>query len=114
MNAGHLRHHIRIDRAAKPWPVVDGEPVPEWAEYSKPWAELKPVSARELVATGLTVARETVTVEMRYSSLSAVITANEEWRMVYRDRQYDIRHADTFTRRHQGAVTLICEARSDA
>lgn len=117
MNAAALRNRITIERAPKPWPLDEArQPYPSWEEFGRPWADVQPISLRsaEAVAAGLTVAMELVTVKMRYSERDSAITADEQWRMTYKSRLYNIRSVDSRTRRHLGEITMICEARGDA
>jgi SPP1 family predicted phage head-tail adaptor len=117
MRAGDLRDRITIDRAPKPWPQDDAmQPTPAWAEYGRPWADVQPISLRspEAQSAGLTVALDLVTVRIRYSERDAAITADEQWRVTYKSRLYNIRNVDSRTKRHLGEITMLCEARADA
>lgn len=117
MNAANLRHRITIERAPKPWPQDDAmQPAPAWEEYGRPWADVQPISMRrpEAQAAGLTVALDLVTISIRYSERDAAITADEEWRVSYKSRLYNIRNVDSVTKRHLGEITMLCEARGDA
>lgn len=73
LEAGKLRHRIRIDR---PTPVLDsngdevqadnGEVLREWVEIASVWASVEPLSAREFLQSSTTQAQVIARVTMRY------------------------------------------------
>jgi SPP1 family predicted phage head-tail adaptor len=73
IEAGKLRHRIRIDR---PTPVLDsngdevqadnGEVLREWVEIDRVWGAVKPASVREFIQSSTTQSQIIARVEMRY------------------------------------------------
>lgn len=52
LKAGRLRHRIEIQEPVSVQDETTGRPTITWVTFARPWAEVKPISARELIAAG--------------------------------------------------------------
>lgn len=65
MNIGKLRHRIII-QTQRLRPSVYGAAVPEWGDLHTVWAEVKPISGRELLLANQIHAETTTQIWLRY------------------------------------------------
>lgn len=65
MQAGRMRHRITI-RNFTTGRSPSGQPKEEWRDGATIWAEVKGISGRELVASGMEKAEATIRVWVRY------------------------------------------------
>ncbi len=87
MEAGKLRHRIGLER------YENGGQDPEtgwalpaaWVEFGKAWAEVTPVSAKELIAAAATQVKYDTRIKIRYRK-----DINEKDRIRFRDQLYNI------------------------
>ncbi|WJM83217.1 phage head closure protein [Pectobacterium brasiliense] len=65
MKAGGLRHRVTIQNFTT---IRDagGQPIETWNDGATVWAEVSPISGRELVASGAVSAEATIRVWMRF------------------------------------------------
>lgn len=67
MNIGKMRHRVTIHNFTTARDS-GGQPVETWNDGATVWAEVAPVSGRELVASGAVSAEATIRVWMRFRS----------------------------------------------
>ncbi len=87
MEAGKLRHRIGLER------YQTGGQDPEtgwalpaaWVEFGKAWAEVTPVSAKELIAAAATHVKYNTRIKIRYRS-----DIDEKDRINFRGKLYNI------------------------
>lgn len=65
MKAGRLRHHVTIQNFTTTRDA-GGQPIKTWFDAATVWAEVAPISGRELVASGAVSAEATIRVWMRH------------------------------------------------
>ncbi|HCT3326637.1 phage head closure protein [Proteus vulgaris] len=65
MKAGRLRHHITIQKAEKKR-TPSGSVVTEWVNIAAVAAEVKAISGRELMASGMIMSEATIRIWLRY------------------------------------------------
>lgn len=65
MRAGRLRHRVTIQSFTT---IRDagGQPIEAWSDVDTVWADVSPISGRELVAAGAVSAEATIRVWMRF------------------------------------------------
>lgn len=92
MRASELDRLITVQRAPKPWtPNAVGQRAPVWAEYFRPWAAVRHMSATEVVAANQVAGSIDTLFRLRYDSVSSTITNDESFRILYEGRYYDIK-----------------------
>ncbi|MCW2485941.1 phage head closure protein [Candidatus Symbiopectobacterium sp. NZEC127] len=67
MRIGRLRHRVTIQNFTTTRDD-SGQPIKTWFDAATAWAEVAPISGRELVASGAVSAEATIRVWMRYRS----------------------------------------------
>ena len=87
LKAGRLRHRVTFQRSELT-KLPSGQRENKWVTVTTTWAEVKPISGRELLTAGAEMSEITVRVWMRYRP-----DINAACRMVYRDQVYDIQSA---------------------
>lgn len=89
MRAGPLRHRVIFER---PVVVRDsyGQETTVWTEAVTLWAQIAPVSGRELLASNNEVAEGTIRIRVRANPGLDSITP--KWRCRFRERIFNIRH----------------------
>jgi SPP1 family predicted phage head-tail adaptor len=65
--AGRLRHRIRVEQQVQTKNSF-GETDVEWEELDTFWAEIRPLSARDLLASEQVASESTTVIIMRYNS----------------------------------------------
>lgn len=86
IQAGKLRHRIEIQHKVTPRdPVTLEFGEPEWQMFAKVWAQVSPLSARDLIAAQAAQSEATARIVIRYRS--GVLPT---MRIVYRDEVYSI------------------------
>ncbi|WP_054892278.1 MULTISPECIES: phage head closure protein [unclassified Pseudomonas] len=86
MRAGDLRHRIEIQHRVTPRdPVTLEIGEPEWQLFAKVWAQITPLSARDLIAAQAAQSEATARIVIRYRS--GVLPT---MRIAYRDEVYSI------------------------
>ncbi|MDN4511426.1 Phage head-tail joining protein [compost metagenome] len=86
MRAGDLRHRIEIQHKVTPRdPVTLEFGEPEWQLFTQVWAQVSPLSARDLIAAQAAQSEATARMVIRYRH--GVLPA---MRIVYRDEIYSI------------------------
>ncbi len=86
IQAGKLRHRIEIQHKVTPRDPVTGEfGEPSWQLFAKVWAQVTPLSARDLIAAQAAQSEATARMVIRYRAglLSTM-------RIVYRGEVYSI------------------------
>lgn len=87
MQAGQLRHRIRIER-----PVVTltsaGEPIASWAEVDTVWAAVAPTTGREYFLRDQVRDEVDTAILMRWSPNVAAM--DPTWRVVFQSVEYDV------------------------
>lgn len=93
MIAGKLRRRVEIqkDRGPSDPPAATGETVDRWVTVTTVWASIEPLRAREYFEAAQTKADTTHLVTMRYSSLTAGLTAKH--RLKWDGRYYYLQPA---------------------
>lgn len=87
--ASRLRHRITIYRPPDPEVDVDeaGQPLDEWVRVTETWAEIKPLSGRELFAAQQANAEVTARITLRYridiDRTMKVVFGKEEFEILY-------------------------------
>lgn len=66
MRAGRMRHPIHIQRVTETSPNAYGEPTRGWLNLVSAWAEVSPLSGRELFAAQQVNAETTHRIRMRH------------------------------------------------
>ncbi|MEX9222311.1 phage head closure protein [Providencia rettgeri] len=84
MQAGRLRHKVTFQRNELV-KLPSGARENQWVDIATTRAEVKPISGRELLASGAEMSEITVRVWMRYRS-----DINSTCRMVFNGLNYDI------------------------
>ncbi len=92
MNIAGLRVRITIQKDVT---VTDryGNHVSEWQDYASCWAAPYSQSGEEAESAGHTVEGDKVEFTVRFSTLTAAITA-KQYRVLFGDRIYNITHVD--------------------
>ncbi|ATA26808.1 head-tail adaptor protein [Brenneria goodwinii] len=79
MKAGRLRHRVTIQNFTTTRDA-GGQPIETWSDGATVWAEVAPISGRELVASGAVSAEATIRVWMRFrrdvSAVSRLLCLN--------------------------------------
>ncbi|WP_443693139.1 phage head closure protein [Pseudomonas protegens] len=67
MKAGDLRHQVELQHQVTPRDTATGEyGEPEWQLFAKVWAQVSPLSARDLIAAQAGQSEATARVVIRY------------------------------------------------
>lgn len=86
IQAGKLRNRIELQHKVTPRdPVTLEFGEPEWQMFAKVWAQVSPLSARDLIAAQAAQSEATARIVIRYRS--GVLPT---MRIVYRDEVYSI------------------------
>ena len=86
IQAGKLRHQIEIQHKVTPRDPMTGEfGEPAWDLFAKVWAQVTPLSARDLIAAQAAQSEATARIVIRYR-----IGVLSTMRIVYRDEVYSI------------------------
>ncbi len=93
VNAGELRHRITI---RKPSVTQDdiGNEIVSWGDFVKTWAAAQNLHGSEYFAAAARQAEKTVKFKIRY-----VRGIDTTMRIVFRDKEYDIKSVDDITYR---------------
>lgn len=67
MKTGRLRHHITIQKSER-GQTPSGSVITQWVDVATVSAEVRPVSGRELIASGMQVSEQTIRIWLRYRS----------------------------------------------
>ncbi|MBD2781538.1 phage head closure protein [Xenorhabdus szentirmaii] len=65
MRAGRLRHRITLQKNESSRSPM-GSVINKWVDIADVWAEVQPISGRELVASGAVLSEATVRIWLRY------------------------------------------------
>ncbi|CAM3201431.1 phage head closure protein [Xenorhabdus nematophila] len=65
MRAGRLRHRITLQKNESSRSPM-GSVINKWVDVADVWAEVQPISGRELVASGAVLSEATVRIWLRY------------------------------------------------
>jgi len=85
MQAGKLRHRITLQHKVNVQDQLTGAVNPEWRDMATVWADVVPLSARELIAAQATQGQITTRITIRYR---AGLTNDN--RIVFRGQIYNI------------------------
>lgn len=85
LDAGELRHYIRIDSRTNTRDSNTGESVTTWTKLADVWAKISPLSGKEFIAAQSVSSEVTGRVTIRYRD--DVSATN---RIVYRNKVYNI------------------------
>ena len=86
MRAGDLKHRIEIQHKVTPSDPVTGEfGEPVWELFAKVWAQVSPLSARDLIAAQAGQSKATARMKIRYRA--GVLST---MRIAYRNEVYSI------------------------
>lgn len=78
LEAGKLRHRIKIERPVITQDQNTGAPITEWMEVATVWASINPMSARDLIASQAEASKVMGRITIRYRS-----DINETMRLVH-------------------------------
>ncbi|MBD2782858.1 phage head closure protein [Xenorhabdus szentirmaii] len=84
MRAGRLRHRVTIEKQTSSR-TPSGSVIREWSDVASVWAEVRPISGRELVASGAVLTEVTIRIWLRYR---ADITTSH--RIIYQGNSFAI------------------------
>lgn len=84
MNAGKLRHYIDLQSPTVSVGTMGGTSI-AFAHNSYAWARVEPQAGGEATTAGMTEARNTVLVTMRYHA-----TVRPTWRIVLGSKTYEV------------------------
>jgi SPP1 family predicted phage head-tail adaptor len=87
MQAGQLRHRVRVDRPSYSQ-TATGEPVISWVEAATVWAAVVPTSGREYYMRDQTRDEVDTAILMRWSPQLAEMGAT--WKVVFKGVEYDV------------------------
>lgn len=85
MNAGDLRHRVTIEAATQTVDSATGASVPSFAEWKKWYADVRPLSGRELERAKSICQTTNYLVKMRYCP-----GLNSKYRLTYQGVTYNI------------------------
>lgn len=107
MPAGPMRDRVRLERRVD---VLDahGNYGGAWQEIATLWAEIRPLSRGEAVLAGKLQGTRTAEIRLRYSSVTAAITADDRVVEVRDGTAWNIRAAEDRERRRH-TITLLAE-----
>jgi SPP1 family predicted phage head-tail adaptor len=89
--AGSYDRRIFIDQAPKPWPKdAAGQRLPSFVLAMDLYAKVIHLEGRELFAAQQFSAKTTTEFRVRYGSNVKAVTPDEQWRIRYEGRSYDI------------------------
>ena len=101
MRAGTLRHKVAIEQRSVTTDTYGGEVV-TWLPFTTAWADIQPLSGREMIAAQAVQSEITSKVIMRY--IPGVLPS---MRVVFEGRYYDIQSVIDWGMRHQ-ELNLMC------
>lgn len=78
LEAGKLRHRIKIERPVITQDQNNGAPITEWTEVATVWAAINPMSARDLIASQAEASKVMGRITIRYRA-----DINETMRLVH-------------------------------
>jgi SPP1 family predicted phage head-tail adaptor len=85
MRAGKLRHRVELQKPTESTLGSDGLPVVTWSTQERRWAEIRPLSARELFAAQQVQAQVTHAVKLRWTN-----PLNAKYRIKWNTRYFGI------------------------
>lgn len=107
MDAGRLDVRIVIQRATSTQNAFN-EAVETWSTLATVWADARPVSDGERLASGQTLADQVVRFTVRWSTMAASITPKD--RLQYGGRTYDIQGIKSLGRNALREITATARA----
>jgi head-tail adaptor len=107
--------HLTVQRAAKPWPQDQQtrQPIPAWEDFCHPWAARRAPTGRETPVGQQLVSLESLVFEVPSDSRTRLVTADEQWRIRFGERYYDIKAAAASEKRRHH-IDWFVEARAEA
>ena len=84
MKIGRMRHKVELHEVTKNQDGY-GEQVPTYTKYDDVWAEIEPLTGRELLHAQQVSAELTVRIRIRYHG-----TVKSEDRVIYGDRTFEV------------------------
>lgn len=106
MRAGDLRRRVTIQQRSAPADAL-GQPVQAWEDVATVWADVAPLSGRELVSARAVNAELTHTVTIRYQGLFGNPLAMAKMRVLYGARVFNIQGSVDPDERHK-SLELSC------
>jgi SPP1 family predicted phage head-tail adaptor len=106
MRAGVLRHRITIQSRSSGRDALGGQ-VPTWSDVATVWADVQPLSGRELLAAQANKSELTHTVTIRYQSQFSDPKVMAAMRILYAARIFNI-HASIDPDERHIALELAC------
>lgn len=88
MRAGSLNRRITLERQGAGQDDDSGEEIGTWATLGRPWADIEPLTGRELVNSNLEMSKQPTRFRFRYSSTWSDLSARD--RIVFNSTTYDI------------------------
>lgn len=85
LDSGKLRHRVSIERVSHVQDATTGAMVETWAEISKVWAAVEPLSAREFVQSAAGQSEVTARITIRTREIQVTD------RIIHRGTVYNIR-----------------------
>jgi len=106
MRAGNLRRRVQIQARAAGQDSL-GQPLTDWATITTVWADVEPLSGRELIKAQATLSEVTHLVTIRYQAQFADPLAMAKNRILYGTRVFNI-HASIDPGERHDALQLSC------
>lgn len=106
--AGRLRHRVTIQQDQGTSRDDNGEHIEDYQDLATVWAEVKPLSGRELWAARQTQSEVTHRVTVRYSSALADLTGSI--RVIHRDRAFHMDSVLNTDERRRELVMMCIES----
>ena len=88
MTAGNRDRRITLERQGAGQDEDSGEEVGTWTTLGRPWADIEPLTGRELVNSNLEMSKQPTRFRFPYSSTWATLSAKD--RISFNSTVYDI------------------------
>lgn len=105
LDAGRLRHRVRIEQPVETQDSVSGSIEIEWQEVVTVWAGIEPVSAKEFVAAQSETSKINTRIFIRYRP---DVSANMRIYHLSKDKYYNIEGVLADKESGVEYVTLVC------
>lgn len=110
MQAGKLRRRITIERPTTGAQSATGEPTLAWATLTTCWAEIRPLSGRELFAARQVQSDVSHSIRIRANAETTTITSRD--RVKFGERTFQITGVTNTDERNK-EITLACTERKE-
>ncbi len=85
MQAGKLRHRVKVQSKTFTQSPETGEMVESWSDVFTTWASIEPISVKDFIASGAEQSQVTARIVMRYRNVDSTM------RVTYREKIYNIK-----------------------